>query len=1228
MPGQLEKLEITNFKSYRGKHVIGFSGFSAIIGPNGCGKSNMMDAISFVLGEKTSNLRVKTVKELIHGAPINQPVATTASVAAFYVETGKKGEKTQTVFTRKIVGSGTEYRINGKVVHNKDYQQALVNIGILIKAKNFLVFQGAVESIAMKTPKERTEMFEKISGSGALAEDYEKKKLAMVKAEEDTTFSLHKKKGINAERKEAKAEKEEAEKYQKLTQDLVDAKLEAQLFKLYHTEMDLKAIEADLKEHTKELQKMNLKKEKIDNELKKKKAESGKLSREVALKEKAVTDKESELNKKRPLYLKAKQTTQHQVKKLDDAKNAQSKTKKKLDEQKRAMADLEEQLSEVERLAQAYEDEVSQESQGQSLELMGSQIKEYNKLKEEAGKKAAAIQSKLDKINREQRSDQENLIQMKNRKDDLLNREKELHEQRQQYKQRMDTNNDYINSNADKMAKLKEEQHALEKSVQEANTRYREVNDLLEGVHNELNEAKADRSEDARSQQKAELVKTLQQLYPGVYGRLVDLCEPVHKRYAVAITKVLNKNMDAIVVDTEKTGRDCIQYMKEQHKRRETFLPLDTLRTKPLNEQYRQLGGSSKLVVDVIKYNPAPIKKALLFTCGSAVVCDNMDEARKLAFNSGERKQTVSIDGTMFEKSGVMSGGLGDIQRKAKRWDTKQIDSLKKRRDQYQTQLQDLKAEKRKESELLDLRSQVQSLEGRLKYAQKDNEQLKNQSTLHNERELEVVAAKLRDIEPESARYRKSIEKREVEIKEIQEKKNKVEDEVFAAFCEQIGVPNIRHYEEKQLAAQQEKTEKRLEFQKQKGRLQNSLEYERSRDHHSQLKKIERSIKKFEEEIKKLKDMEKKQLEEIDHDTDELTRFRNECMDLKKDVEEKENEIKDIKKQLGNHSKEESTIQKKVSSKERQVEEKLTDRHSLLKQCKMDDIKIPLKKGSMNDIEASGTSSQPDEEMEVDGSSSQGGRNMRKDDKLVINYNRLDDKYKDITDEEKKSFQQELTNNVNKLESTLSRIAAPNMKAMSKLDDVQNRLKETNDEFEAMRKRARKAKIDYETIQKERYDKFMDAFEHVSQKIDDIYKELSNNASAQAFLGTENAEEPYLEGIGYNCVAPGKRFRPMDNLSGGEKTVAALALLFAIHSYQPSPFFVLDEIDAALDNTNLNRVANYIKNQTKSNFQCIVISLKEEFYTKVDTLVGVTADPDMECTTTNTLTLDLQQFEE
>ena len=168
---------------------------------------------------------------------------------------------------------------------------------------------------------------------------------------------------------------------------------------------------------------------------------------------------------------------------------------------------------------------------------------------------------------------------------------------------------------------------------------------------------------------------------------------------------------------------------------------------------------------------------------------------------------------------------------------------------------------------------------------------------------------------------------------------------------------------------------------------------------------------------------------------------------------------------------------------------------------------------------------------------------------------------------------------------------APDMRAMQKFDVSKKRMREANEDFEKVRKNAKQAKQNFERIKQQRFDLFMKCFEHVSNTIDGVYKQLARNQSAQAFLGPENPEEPYLEGINYNCVAPGKRFQPMSNLSGGEKTIAALALLFAIHSFQPAPFFVMDEIDAALDFKNVSIVANYIKERTK-NAQFIIISLR------------------------------------
>ena len=129
-----------------------------------------------------------------------------------------------------------------------------------------------------------------------------------------------------------------------------------------------------------------------------------------------------------------------------------------------------------------------------------------------------------------------------------------------------------------------------------------------------------------------------------------------------------------------------------------------------------------------------------------------------------------------------------------------------------------------------------------------------------------------------------------------------------------------------------------------------------------------------------------------------------------------------------------------------------------------------------------------------------------------------------------------------------------------------------------------------------------------------------------AYLSLEDSDEPYLDGIKYHAMPPMKRFREMELLSGGEKTIVALALLFAIHSYKPSPFFILDEVDAALDNTNVIKMTQYIKQRSGPAFQFIIISLKSLFYEQADSLVGIYRDQDKK--SSGTLTLDLTRFDE
>uniref|UniRef100_A0A4W4FWG7 Structural maintenance of chromosomes protein n=1 Tax=Electrophorus electricus TaxID=8005 RepID=A0A4W4FWG7_ELEEL len=1151
--GYLKLIEIENFKSYKGKQIIGpFHKFTAIIGPNGSGKSNLMDAISFVLAEKTSNLRVKTLKDLIHGAPVGKPAANRAYVSMVYQEEG--GE--ECAFTRVIVGASSEYRINNKVVGLSEYSEELEKLGILIKARNFLVFQGAVESIAMKNPKERTALFEEISRSGELAQEYDRRKKEMVKAEEDTQFNYHRKKNIAAERKEAKQEKEEAERYQRLKDEVVRANVQLQLFKLYHNEAEIEKLNRLLAQHNREIDKDRKRMDRVEEELKEKKKELGRMMRDQQTVEKEIKEKDAELNQKRPQYIKAKENTAHKIKKLEAARKSLQNAQKCYKKRKTDMDELEREQRAVEMARQEFEERMEEEaqSQGQDLQLEENQVKAYHRLKEEASKRAATLAQELEKFNRDQKADQDRL--------DL--------EERKKVETEVGTGQET-------------QPAALRITSPPA-----EYSSLLPqhpwvGV----------------------CIAVVISVSSHQYGRLIDLCQPTQKKYQIAVTKVLGKNMDAIIVDSEKTGRDCIQYIKEQRGEPETFLPLDYLEVKPTDEKLRELRGA-KLVIDVIRYEPPQIKKALQYACGNALVCENVEDARRIAFGGPYRHKTVALDGTLFQKSGVISGGASDLKAKARRWDEKAVDKLKERKEKLTDELKEQMKAKRKEAELRQVQSQAHGLQMRLKYSQSDLEQTKTRHLALNMQEKSKLESELANFGPRINDIKRIIQSRERDMKELKDRMNLVEDEVFVEFCKEIGVRNIREFEEEKVKRQNEIAKKRLEFETQKTRLAIQLDYEKNQLKEDQEKVImwEQTVKKDESEIERLKKEEQRHMKIIDETMAQLQDLKNQHLAKKSEVNDKNHEMEEIRKKLGG-------LQKEVTAIETKLEQKRSDRHNLLQACKMQDIRLPLRSGTMDDISQEEKTS---------------STVLAKEALIEIDYSSLSDDLKDsLTEEEIKAEMNGLQQRLNEQQSILQRISAPNMKAMEKLESVRDKFQETSDEFEAARKRAKKAKQAFEQIKKERFDRFNACFESVATNIDEIYKALSRNSSAQAFLGPENPEEPYLDGINYNCVAPGKRFRPMDNLSGGEKTVAALALLFAIHSYKPAPFFVLDEIDAALDNTNIGKVANYIKDQSVQNFQAIVISLKEEFYTKADSLIGVYPEV-RDCVISKVLTFDLSQY--
>merc|ERR1712110_626032 len=167
---------------------------------------------------------------------------------------------------------------------------------------------------------------------------------------------------------------------------------------------------------------------------------------------------------------------------------------------------------------------------------------------------------------------------------------------------------------------------------------------------------------------------------------------------------------------------------------------------------------------------------------------------------------------------------------------------------------------------------------------------------------------------------------------------------------------------------------------------------------------------------------------------------------------------------------------------------------------------------------------------------------------------------------------------------------------------------------------------EFENVKVQRVARFMRCFKHVEANVHPIYRELTSydgSEGGSAYLDLDDAEEPYNGGITFTACPPGKRFFPMELLSGGEKSMASMALLFAMHSYQPPPFMILDEVDAPFDRKNTNSLVSYLKKLT---FQCLVISLKDTFFSHSDSIVGIYKDKELQ--TSGSLSLPLQRLGE
>ncbi|KAJ1920241.1 Structural maintenance of chromosomes protein 1 [Mycoemilia scoparia] len=1279
--GQLKRIEVENFKSYHGRQVIGpFTSFTSVIGPNGAGKSNLMDAISFVLGIRSSQLRSTQLRDLIYRGTRGpegkeQPYQErSASVLAVYED----NEGSEIRFERRInPAGGSEYLLDGKQVTYQVYNKKLEHQQILVSARNFLVFQGDVEAVASQSPKDLTRLIEQVSGSWSFRPQYEELKIKHEALAEKLSYAFNKKKTVTNEMRAVAEEKNQLELFEKKRTEKHKLVAEYALWKLFHSEQNINSLDQDIQSiQNTEVQMAQNAVEEADATTLEKRKQQARTFKEISRKERQIKLLEKKIEDQQPNIISLSEKISLMNKKVGRFQDSYDQVLKEQNNQDTVVASLDKDISKVKDAESRFEEQWRAHQERKNMKLDQQSLAEYSRLKEELNKQTSGDGNRRDALTRQLKVSNANLGQLKEKAEALEERQNLLKESKRAADLIKSKISSDISSVQDDMKDVRKDIDNAKKEYERLSQTEIELNEKLTDTLNKLSQVRADQRESERERKFGETVASLRRIFTGVRGRVSDLCKPTQRQYDLAVATVLGRNMDAIVVDTQSVAIECIEYMREQRAGQATFLPLDTLVSRQVDGSLRKIHSGAKLAIDVLQFDSS-VETAIHYVCGSTLVCDTLSTARQICYEKNKDVKVVALDGSIIHRGGLMTGGVsgGRGRSSTRRWEVQDIESLRQARDHLGTELHSIVQQKRRAGRDEVLRAKLTGYEMRC--------QLLSEEASNNQRKLDGINSEISHIKKQLSELKPQVKSSQTEVNSLERELSQVEDRIkvsaasiFTDFCRKIGVSDIQEYEKHQLQAVEKISEERVRIKTLLSRLENQraveaqhLEAIRSKcaqaahsaeNNSTELKKCEEDLATLNEQVKQL--------------TQALDSHNQELSEIRQRYEAETEMVKAARRELALQRNVLDEAKKKLSGKESERERALADRFTVLRRCKLDEVQLPFVSGSLKSIPLEGMGSfasqsqtvpnDNDDAMDVEDSqpsqsfnntqatqSSVGryiapGYDPTSPDSPEFDYDKLPTRSRSDGSE---NMDQEYQEKLQSLSSEIEQLT-PNPHARERLNQVRVRLQETEREFNSIRRQAKDAKDEFQIVRKRRLSKFMETFNHVSVAIDKVYKELTQTAifplGGTAYLTLEDTDEPYLAGIKYHATPPLKRFRDMDQLSGGEKTVAALALLFAIQTSKPAPFFVLDEVDAALDLVNVTKLANYLRSHSRgqrgasqqadvkngntgavpSEFQFIVISLKNALYERAKSLVGIYRD--QRVNSSKVLTIDLEKYPE
>ena len=474
-----------------------------------------MDGVSFVLGLNARQLRGAVLKDLIYKKDANSPPARKASVTLIYVE--DSGAKLR--FTRSISAAGVgSYRLNNKEVTYDAYEEVLQKIGVLVKARNFLVFQGDVESVASKSPTELTKLIEQISGSVQYVAEYEDLLRRKEEAEEKAIFSMQKKKMYSTQRKEVKDQKEEAEDFQAKQFRLGDLKTQHLLWKILKIKTSMETHDSNIESSRRDLGLAEMKDAQLKEELEDFKKDLARANKQLSSAEKDLAAKQKKLSSILPQVAESAGRNKSLGRRVTELTKSRDLIAEDIRLQKAHLVRIHRELASIVKAEEEAKTKL-ESTEMKGIVLSPAQAKDYGKLKEQAAAEVSTLKSQEQLLEMECRSKQ-HALELLTTEEKALETELGLNEElRLESSTRQEKLLQAVEAAKAEESDLKRRSEALQKVVAQSEGQLKSLQNELENVNSRLQDAGDDRRRSKQEEKVLDAIASMQKIFPGVRGR-------------------------------------------------------------------------------------------------------------------------------------------------------------------------------------------------------------------------------------------------------------------------------------------------------------------------------------------------------------------------------------------------------------------------------------------------------------------------------------------------------------------------------------------------------------------------------------------------------------------------------------------------------------------------------------------------------------------------------------